>query len=162
MASTEPFCRFGGSADERKDSGTGGDRKSWAVAELSKRRGRKYRRQQDAKRPLIIPALTLFCLVAAAPEFTAPSIAGASPDLPDRGRRQSHLRCEFSSLEQCREISGSGRLGYCIKNPAVAAMPWPAPVGHNQPRASDSANRMRFSGHDPGDDWLDQTLDGKL
>ncbi len=112
------------------------------------------------QKALIIPALTLFCLVADALEFTAPSIAGAYPICLTGGDANS-LRCEFSSLEQC-QMSASGGLGYCIRNPAVAAMPWPAPVGHSQPRADDSANGMRFSGHDPGDDWLDQTLDGKL
>ena len=112
------------------------------------------------QRTLIIPALAVFCLVVDSFEFTTPSIAGSYPICLTGGEANS-LRCEFSSLEQC-QASAPGGLGYCIRNPAIPAMPWPAPVGHRQPRPGDPANGMRLSTHDPGDDWLDQTLDRKL
>lgn len=112
------------------------------------------------QKALIFPALAALCLTTGSLELTTPSIAGAYP-ICLTGGDSNTLRCEFSSLEQCR-ASASGGLGSCVRNPAVAAMPWPAPVGHRQPRADDSANRMRFSGHDPGDNWLDQALDRKL
>jgi hypothetical protein len=112
------------------------------------------------QKALIIPALAVLCLAAGSLEFTTPSIAGSYPICLTGGEANS-LRCEFSSLEQC-QASASGSLGDCVRNPAVAAMPWPAPVGHRQPRADDLLSRMRFSGHGSGDDWLDQKLDGKL
>jgi hypothetical protein len=112
------------------------------------------------QKALIIPALTVLCLTTGSLELATPSVAGSYPICLTGGDPNSS-RCDFSSLEQC-QASASGGLGYCVRNPAVAAMPWPAPVGHRQPRADDPANGMRFSGHDSGDDWLDQKLDRRL
>jgi hypothetical protein len=109
---------------------------------------------------VIIPALAVLCLVAGFLEPTTPSIAGSYPICLTGGEANS-LRCEFSNLEQCR-ASASGGSGDCVRNPAVAAMPWPAPVGHRQPRMNDLLSGMRISGHGSEDDWLDQELDGKL
>src|ERR1700744_5649373 len=71
------------------------------------------------------------------------------------GAETNSMRCEFASAEQCR-ASASGGMGYCVRNPAygagkgttgiaqtngvtgsMARLPWPAPVGHRQPRLSD-------------------------
>jgi hypothetical protein len=112
------------------------------------------------QKALIIPALTVLCTSTGLVGLTTLSIAGSYP-ICLTGGDSNTLRCEFSSLEQC-QASASGGLGYCIRNPAVAAMPWPAPVGHRQPRADDSVDGTRFPGNAPGDVWLDQELDDKL
>jgi Protein of unknown function (DUF3551) len=96
------------------------------------------------------------------------------------GGETNSIRCEFANAEQCR-ASAAGGAGYCVRNPAYSAakdatglaqtddavvsmarLPWPAPVGHRQPRSSDIPNGVQASEFEPARHWLDRELDGKL
>jgi hypothetical protein len=96
------------------------------------------------------------------------------------GGETNSMRCEFASAKQC-QASAAGGVGYCARNPAYSAgkgatgtaqvngvagsmahLPWPAPVGHRQPRLSDVPNNVQASEFEPRLHWLDKELDGKL
>jgi Protein of unknown function (DUF3551) len=118
-------------------------------------------------------AVTVSLLSVAAP------LMAASYPVCLAGGADNSMRCEFANFQQCR-ASASGGVGYCVTNPAInsaangkskdpslasgqandmAAMPWPAPVGHRQPRASDLSKDVEF---EPGSRWLDHELNQKL
>jgi hypothetical protein len=90
--------------------------------------------------------------------FATPSTAQSAICLA--GGNENSLRCDFATLEQC-QASASGGLGYCVANPATAK-PWPAPVGHRQPRENELPNDAQRSESGFESNWLDKSLDGKL
>ena len=108
------------------------------------------------------------------------------------GGSTSALRCDYADLEQCHKAAAGGpgvlRKEPCAyvrdtyakqrsagKNDMAAApaqkddamapvtrLPWPAPIGHRQPRASEIPKNPQLSEFEPEQRWLDKDLDRKL